>query len=483
MIEFPRDSVNYDAGQIEKKLDKLKGELSKLLPAPSCLKDSPVDDLSAAGDIFCENTRLAAMGSQRIEIACYIEACSSVASVYNVDKVISSGTSMLAFDRKDGLKISEPPLSTCMSDASLPMGALLDSLTAPDRWMCAVGSGHISAPPIALEILDYPYCLGGKIDSRWVAQNDALGCSYHGGIQGITTSQMGICEASYLRMDGGKSLPVALFSEESHRQPRQQPSLLLLEKARDSIILSGIYYSLGNVHSHYGHFLVETIPRLWLLRLLPKPLREQITFLALVPSIPDYQRHILALFGVRSEKIVCIGDQCMRPETLLCPTPAYITHGSCSPAALELFGDLSSCSVKPFSIGETWHQRLFLTRTGHPLRRCHQSEMVDKLANEAGFFVIRPELLDIREQIALVSRAECIYGFEGSAMYSALLSNEVREIGIIAPRDFCLYDDLLISGVKQCNLKILLGEEREADGSWGVCLDLAAEFLNLSDGQ
>ena len=185
MIEFPRDSANYDAGQIEKRLDKLKEKLSRLPPVPSCLKDRPVDGLSAAGDIFCEKTRQAATSSQRIEIACYIEACSSVASVYNVDKVISSGTSMLAFDRKDRLRISEPPLSNCMSDASLPMGALLDSLTAPDRWMCAMGSGHISTPPIALEILDYPYCLGGKIDSRWVAQMTPSDAHTTGGYRGL----------------------------------------------------------------------------------------------------------------------------------------------------------------------------------------------------------------------------------------------------------------------------------------------------------
>lgn len=170
--------------------------------------------------------------------------------------------------------------------------------------------------------------------------------------------------------------------------------------------------------STYGHWLLEGMPKLLLLRRIAHqlpPLRIVVPH-SLPTWIAKWVELVLPNAAIERYDDVTEYLQC---EALLMPTlllsPEHFPH----PELATLLED-----VRQFSPVETRPcTRVFVSRVArNPFREMVNQAEIEQIALEEGLTLIRPETLSIPEQIAHFAQAKLIVGEFGSAMHNTLFS-------------------------------------------------------------
>jgi len=167
----------------------------------------------------------------------------------------------------------------------------------------------------------------------------------------------------------------------------------------------------------YGHWLLEGLPRLLLLRRL---LDELPPLRILLPrSAPGFIRDWIDLV-LPAAKVALYDDdtEYLLVETLLVPTVLFVSRGHhFHPELVSLLDEL----LPPQRQGAD--ARLYVARfQPDNFRQLSNREEIEAIAVSEGLELVRPETMPITEQIALFARARIIVGDFGSAMHNTLFS-------------------------------------------------------------
>lgn len=178
----------------------------------------------------------------------------------------------------------------------------------------------------------------------------------------------------------------------------------------------------GCLFHHFGHFLIDSMSRLWARNLFPTlPMlfttdREQ----------PPFGIEILDALGVQS-RILSVDRPTVFQE-VICPGPSFEYRWKAYSVADEPHTTVAST----ISSNRRWRRPVCLTRSGLPdqiegfdglLRSIRKSEAEPELEAELarrGFDIVRPEELSLGHQISLFEQAPLIVGARGSAFHTAL---------------------------------------------------------------
>ena len=184
--------------------------------------------------------------------------------------------------------------------------------------------------------------------------------------------------------------------------------------------LAGIWIYGGVINPHYGHFLVESLARAWLLRR-----RAELPILWHAANkrdvLPAWYREILAMLGIPEERSHTV----RRPtsiERVVLPDAGCVIERWLDPQQARALG------VFPFAEFPRHGRRVWLSRSRLPESFAKvegEAEMEACLA-QAGWTIIHPETLPVWQQLATMADAEEIAGFEGSAFHTLLLARDVR---------------------------------------------------------
>lgn len=213
--------------------------------------------------------------------------------------------------------------------------------------------------------------------------------------------------------------------------------------------LEGSWRYAGNWTMHFGHFFLEVLPTLWgdpgdpgegrgLLfhqspRVAPPAQRRG-------PRTPDqkpWQREFLALAGFGDADIRVVLSKPVRADRLVVPSRPVLLKAWAAPEAVDVWRRISD------AVGERGDaRRVFLSRTlfheteaDRPRSRRSEAEWDAHLDAEfarAGFAVVHPERLPLREQLALVRGADVLAGASGSALHLSAFARSgtrVLEVG------------------------------------------------------
>ena len=180
-------------------------------------------------------------------------------------------------------------------------------------------------------------------------------------------------------------------------------------------IESGIY--LGRFHTHFGHFLVETLPMLrwgW-------GNNETLVF-HLWDSF-GYERACAAYiaFLTREAGIDLARFHFVRRLTLvqslgLCRQP-MVYHGETDVSFGEIYGRVSRRQRRRAS-----PKLLYLSRRRFA-RQLTDEEPIEEVFTSCGFTIVHPETLPIEDQIGLVANAHIVAGLGGSALHLCAFMN------------------------------------------------------------
>jgi capsular polysaccharide biosynthesis protein len=199
--------------------------------------------------------------------------------------------------------------------------------------------------------------------------------------------------------------------------------------------LEGSYYMLDPQYkNHFGHFLTESIGRLWGW----DRAKEAVPDLKLLyatrnsdKSLTGFERRLIEAYGVAADDIVTI-EHSVRVSSLVSATamwhnaePHYV-----HPGLKEVWERISANLVQPDG---PRYDKVFVSRTERWSRRpCRNVPQIEELFVRHGFTVVYPEHLDLAEQASIFANSRVIAGFGGSAMMNLMHAKRLEVLIVLS---------------------------------------------------
>ena len=182
--------------------------------------------------------------------------------------------------------------------------------------------------------------------------------------------------------------------------------------------IAGTCVLFGPVYWNWGHWLIDHLPKLYLLQLAGWDL-SRLNYL-LPMDTPVWVDRLLLMIGIRADQLVRYTDAVKADEVLI-PTKIRHLHAF-SPALAEVQKFLFD-RLAPFVDSSVSYDRLYFSRSDGNSYRVMQGEVeIEALVRKAGFRVLQPEKLPLAQQLGLYRHAMVIGGEYGSALHGSLFS-------------------------------------------------------------
>ena len=227
---------------------------------------------------------------------------------------------------------------------------------------------------------------------------------------------------------------------------------------------------IGPAHETYGHWLVDFLPRLWVLHAAGHDLA---TLRFIVPcDMARFGFALLALCGLTENQLILYDHwrELLVAERLLLPTILRLGDrlAPCFAEATQFW--LRRAGHTPAAAARAGGGALYLSRVGGQ-RNLVNRLAIEAIATEHGLAVMRPEKLSLTEQIALFASAEIIAGEYGSALHNTIFAG--AGAAVCALRGTARHPSLVQSGLATAldqDLGYVFGgtEGREADQGFYV---------------
>lgn len=185
---------------------------------------------------------------------------------------------------------------------------------------------------------------------------------------------------------------------------------------------AGIYC--GLLFNHYGHFLLETLSRVWfaLSCSTPQTLVFQTCQRREAAVFAAFTTEVFRALEMLGHRIVVVND-CLQVRDLTVPTPSFVIRrgfNSEYSKSMRRIGQLIAPS--PGELGS----KIYLTRSGLGAGRILGEEQVERVFERQGFRIVSPEKLKFSEQVAMAQGIEDVGGVLGSALHSLVFSENPR---------------------------------------------------------
>lgn len=201
----------------------------------------------------------------------------------------------------------------------------------------------------------------------------------------------------------------------------------------DTVFIPGRSLYLGILFQSFGHFLLESISRMWSLKefynpgtkLVFHPWRGYETDPILKKN---YVLQAFDRFGIQIDDLVFCADQPLRFEELVVPDQLWHINQFAHPDFLKLFHH-AFAPAPSIALPKRIGKQLYLSRARWTSKRHAVNETaVEKLFKKNGFQVIYPEAYDFPVMTKILSQAEGLAGVDGSAMHLGCLTPGSRAV-------------------------------------------------------
>ena len=227
---------------------------------------------------------------------------------------------------------------------------------------------------------------------------------------------------------------------------------------------------IGPAHETYGHWLVDFLPRLWVLHAAGHDLAA-LRFI--VPNdLAKFGFALLRLCGITERQLIIYDHWRELPvaERLLLPTTLRLGDrlAPCFAQATQYW--LGRAGHEPAPAAQAGGGALYLSRVGGK-RNLVNRLAIEAIATEHGLAVMRPEKLSLSDQIDLFASADLIAGEYGSALHNTIFAG--AGAAVCALRGTARHPSLVQSGLATAlnqEVGFVFGgtEGREADQGFYV---------------
>ena len=173
----------------------------------------------------------------------------------------------------------------------------------------------------------------------------------------------------------------------------------------------------GYVFLHYGHFLLESLSRIWALAVCEL---DTIVWCHIqkFEEFTDAQLDILKIWGLDRCNHVFSNDV-LEFEELVIPEAGYRIQDRANLHHMELLGGLSASPIVPGKM--LWLSRSMQSDKGGWINE----ELIERMLEAEGWTIYFPEEHSVIDQVKEISSSERVAGSEGSAFHTLILCNSL----------------------------------------------------------
>jgi capsular polysaccharide biosynthesis protein len=240
-----------------------------------------------------------------------------------------------------------------------------------------------------------------------------------------------------------------------HRVPRRV-NVATVEEARveQAARLNGTCVYLGLLHFHFGHFLLESLPRAWYLEQAEPDAVLLFHGHGKPTYLPPFAAAIFDALAVDPERIRVAGGD-LKVDRLILPASQYWQGIKASPGMCVVFDRIREKVLRARPKATGTPPRVYFTRRnlgaqieGAGPRRAIENEVeAEAFFRRLGYEVVAPEMLPFDEQVAIAANATHIAGPSGSALHLVLF-NDNPATKLIELRTKPAVNQLLISAIR-----------------------------------
>jgi capsular polysaccharide biosynthesis protein len=180
----------------------------------------------------------------------------------------------------------------------------------------------------------------------------------------------------------------------------------------------------GYLFDHFGHFLLESLSRLWFAKERPD---LSIAWCG-ANQYNAWQREILELLGIRNRPIFVAEPTSF--QSLVVPTPGYYVQTQFDLEHAKFLAVVEPEHVQP-------GRRCWLSRTKikNGTGGLQSEEKLEEYLREAGWHIYHPQDYLVIEQLKFISSCEMVAGVEGAAFHALILLKDLKtKIKILCAR-------------------------------------------------
>jgi len=221
-----------------------------------------------------------------------------------------------------------------------------------------------------------------------------------------------------------------------------------------NVLMPGMYI--------YGHWLIDLLPKLYLLK---QRLDLKKYKLALPEDIPSYSLEFLKLVGLSQEDIIYFKpeEEIIECKLVVLPTKCRIIDGSWIAPYVGTMYDEIRANLQTSNLKVARPERLYLSRRRlkKQFRKLVNREEVSELILSYGFTEIFPEDYTLEEQVNLYGDAKLMVGEFGSALHNSLFGNKDLKVISLQSNHVPLLVQWGICNVKGQSCSLIFGEAVE----------------------
>lgn len=239
----------------------------------------------------------------------------------------------------------------------------------------------------------------------------------------------------------GRRIDATMHLREGRPLRRVTPRI---EPPRDPAVIEEPVVYGGHLPKHFGHFLLESLSRLWAypcLDLGPLPFVHSRTVFHL------HERELLEAALVPHGASLHALTEPTRLSSVLVPELGVILGEDYHPEMRAVYDTIRDTLIGP--VGAADETPVYLSRTRLPtaLRATRNEPALEERLAARGFRIVHPQELPIEEQIRTVARARTVVGLEGTALhltlFRSLLPARTISLGTRLPQPHQVRIDLL----------------------------------------
>lgn len=171
---------------------------------------------------------------------------------------------------------------------------------------------------------------------------------------------------------------------------------------------------MGDVHWHFGHFLLEHTNRMWAIKdFLGRGMKFLFVYSSVAKQVPQYVYDFMALMGVAPDDVIIL-DKDARFKTVY--VPQSVCNGMCVAREWKQTFDSMATNAN----ADEKYEKIYMSRTALAKRTVFGESAIEDIFRKNGFHIIYPETLPLARQVALVKNARVLAGCAGTALHLAV---------------------------------------------------------------
>ena len=218
------------------------------------------------------------------------------------------------------------------------------------------------------------------------------------------------------------------------------------------------------ISGHFGHFVADCLCRMFAWDIVRQVFGD-VKLIIAERDRSDFQVSLLAACGATDSDILWL-DGLVRCKRLVMATQSLGVEQYASPSSLQLWNRIRDNKARrDISLPD----RIYLSRSAVETRKLVNEAEAEAIFQRNGFTIVRPETLNVDQQIALVSNALLVAGPAGSGMFNLGFQGRLRSAFILAHEERLQTTEMLFCAGGGCDIWYRLGTSAALGGqpAWG----------------